>query len=125
MSKLGRLKDVLTLSSMIAATGLTGGTALALAPVIGFGAKFLPDNKDSDAEKIWKLSHIDAWMELSRRLMDRWMPNALKARTLKNKIRADYFRRYAEMPKTRWVDRLHSDIVLAVKGDMAAEFPDA
>lgn len=118
------VKDVLKLAGIITATGLTGGTAAALAPGFGLVAGLLGDDDDDESERTWRVKHIGEWMGVAKRLMDVPMQNEIRARTLKDKIRADFFRHYGEMPKDRWVDKLHSDIVVAVKGEMASSSSD-
>ena len=115
------VKDILKLGGMIAATGLTGGTAAALAPALGFGAQMLGGEKDDDDddERDWKLAKIQEWMATSRRLMDAPMRPEVKAETMKGKLRSDFIQHYGDIPKERWVENIHSMIVMAVKGDMA------
>lgn len=115
------VKDILKISGMVMATGLTGGAAAGIAPIVRAAAGVLPggDDEDDDEERKWKVGRIQEWMAITRRLMDQPMRNEVRANTLKNKLRSDFFQHYGDAPKDRWVDKLHSDIVMAVKGDMA------
>jgi len=74
---------------------------------------------EDDKEQEWKVFMIQEWMLLVKKLMDIPMHNEVRASTLKNKLRSDFFQHYGEMPKDRWIDKLHSDLVIAVKGDLA------
>lgn len=74
---------------------------------------------DEDKERSWKVKKIPEWKDLAKKLMDIPMNPEVKANTHKNKIRSDWYGHYGEMPKDRWVDRLHADVMMALKGDLA------
>lgn len=114
------IKDILKLSGMVMAL---------IPPLIPFSAvvtgaaAVIPegDDDDDDEERAWKVSRIEGWTRLVRELMAQPMANEIRARTLKDRVRADYFAHYAEMPKDRYVDKLHSDLVFVVKARAASE----
>ncbi len=111
--------DILKMSGMIM---MAVPPAAAFAPIAGGIAAVLEGAGDDDGpdEVEWKQSRVHSWMELAKDLMGIPMSNEIRSRTLEGKLRSDFFKHFAEMPKDRWVEKLHADIVMAVKGDMAA-----
>lgn len=114
------LKDILKLSSLIA--GVIPGGQL-VAPIIGGVAAVIPggdDDDDDKEEQAWKVSMTAAWKAKIVELMDKDMLPDVKRRVSMDLIRADFFDHYAEMPKERYVDKLHADLVFVVKARIAA-----
>ena len=114
------IKDILKLSSMVMALV---PPAAPFAAIVAGAAAVIPegDDDDDEEEREWKVSRIAGWTRMVRELMAQPMNNEVRARTLKDRIRADYYARYAEMPKDRYVDKLHSDLVFVVKARAATE----
>ena len=114
------LQSILKISGMIMATGWVGRAASGLAPIIGAVADVMPEADDAgNDDDAWRIRRIGEWMALTRRLMEIPMHNDVRANTLKGKIRSDFFQTFGEMPRDRYVDKLHSDLVVVVKSDMA------
>jgi len=120
-----KISDIVKLTGLIAATGLTGGGALALAPAIGLGSTLIPkslgfgDDPQSKEELRWMQTMVDDWMEICEKLMSIPMNPEVKANTLKGKIRSDFFRKYVNVPKESKINDLHRNVLMAVKGKLA------
>ena len=79
------------------------------------------DESDDEKERTqWQRKMISGWMDKCKELMEIAMQPEVKASTLKGKIRSDFIGEYGELPKERWTDHIHSMVVMAVKGDLAA-----
>lgn len=107
-------KDVLKLSAVI-----YGATPLPYSNLVGKAAALLNDSDDDEAEKRWRKTKAAQWMQMYRELMDQPMRDEVRRDTAMHQLRADYFEHFGEVPKERWIERLHADLVMVVHGDMA------
>ncbi len=108
------LKSVLELSGAI----LKLTPAAPIGAAVDLGADLFPDDKPD--ERAWKVKMIPEWKKLAVGLMEIPMQDEVRGRVLKDKMKADFFTKYGEFPKDRFIDRLSSDVVIAVKAEMAA-----
>lgn len=93
------------------------------AAVVGAAADLFPDDKPDD--RAWKVKKIPEWKKLCRDLMDLPMSDISRRRTLSNRIDHDFFVQYGERAKGRYVEKLHADIVFAVKAELASTIQEA
>jgi len=117
-------KKILTLVGGIAAAVSTGGLTAAIVPGLGLAAALIPDadpDKQSDEQALedWEREMILGWVSLYKRFMDIPMEANHKRYTVMGSIRSDFIMKYADIPKERWVEQIHSMLVMAVHGELA------
>jgi len=114
------VKDVLKLSGGIATAAISGGTVPAIVAGIAGASKLIgEDEQEPPEERAWRVGRIQKWMGIVADLMQKPMNNEVKAQLVRNKIASDWFEHYGERAKESWVNKMHEDVVIAVKTNMA------